>query len=689
MRKAFLILCACVFLTQTALGATYTVSKVADTNDGTCDADCSLREAVVAANGTPDNDIVTFSNAVFNTAQTITLTLGTDIIINNAGTLTITGPTTSALTVAGSGSRIFTNNTAAVTVISNLRLTGGNGASTIQTGRGGAVYNNGGTLTLSSVVITGNTAANGGGFNNAGTATINLLNSTVSNNTATGAGGGAQNFSGNTLNIIGSTFSGNTCNSTITGGGAIQANGTVNIANSTFSGNNAQGGDGGALYYNGQGLALNNVTIAGNTSSTGAGGLHKATATLNANVRNTIIAGNTVAGTNIDAFGAISSQGNNLVQAIGSSTGWVASDILGQDPQLIALANNGGATQTRALQSNSPAINAGQNCVVTASCAAGNPSTALATDQRGAGFPRQVGAAVDIGAFEFSGTVTPPAPAEFDFDGDGRTDYGVYRPSNNTWLIQRSSDGFFGVPFGLPTDRLVPEDFDGDSRTDVAVWREGAQAFFYILQSATNTFISYQIGQTGDDPGITGNWDNDGRADPAVYRAGAQSQFIYRGSFNNQGGALTSIPWGTTGDAAVRGNFDGDFRLDAAVFRPSANAWYIRQSSNGAFTAINWGLATDKRVPADYDGDGRTDAAIFRDGLWAVLQSSNGQARFVSWGTASDRLVPGDYTGDGQSDFAVWRNGTFFVLPSSGGSQFTSFQFGASTDIPVASAFVQ
>ncbi|HLM62538.1 MAG TPA: CSLREA domain-containing protein, partial [Pyrinomonadaceae bacterium] len=206
--KMFLGLCLAFCLTQSALAATYTVTKIADTNDGVCDADCSLREAVVAAAATADNDTIQFS-ALFNQAQTITLS-GTDIIITGNGTLSINGPGANLLTVSGNNaSRVFTNQiigtTQAVTNISNLRVTNGNGVSTVVTGRGGGIYNNGSVLTLTNVVVTGNTAANGGGLNNAtGAANMTLVNCTVSNNTSTSSGGGMQNFSTSTMTILNS-----------------------------------------------------------------------------------------------------------------------------------------------------------------------------------------------------------------------------------------------------------------------------------------------------------------------------------------------------------------------------------------------------------------------------------------------------------------------------------------------------
>lgn len=386
-------------LVQTANSATFTVSQIADTNDGTCDADCSLREAVVAANASTEADTITFSS-LFNTAQTITLG-GTDIIITNNGGLTINGPGADKLTVSGNNlSRVFTNNTGAITTISNLRVTGGNGTSTVTSGRGGGIYNSGGTLTLQNVVITGNTAANGGAANNAGTATLNFVNCVLSNNMATGAGGALQNFAGNTTNIINSSIHNNTSNSTITGGGGIQANGTINISNTTFANNNAVGGSGGAIFYNGTVMNLNNVTIVGNTATNVTGGINKNTANPG-NIRNTIISANT-GGASPDFAGSANSQGNNIISAVGASAGWIGSDLQNVDPMLSAFANYGGLGNSFLPMPGSLAIDGGQNCVTDLSCASANPQSALTTDQRGVARPAN--GTVDIGAVEAANT---------------------------------------------------------------------------------------------------------------------------------------------------------------------------------------------------------------------------------------------------------------------------------------------
>jgi CSLREA domain-containing protein len=386
------LLCLC----SLSFAANYVVTKTADTNDGTCDADCSLREAVVAANGTSENDTISFSG-LFSAPQTITLS-GTDIIITNNGTLAINGPGSEKLTVNGNNaSRVFSNNTGSVATIRNLRVTGGNGSSTVTSGRGGGVYNSGGMLTLENLVITGNTAANGGGTNNAGTATMTIIGCAIFSNSVTGSGGAAQNFAGNTLNIRNSSIYNNTSNSTTTGGGGIQANGTLNIANTTFANNNALGGNGGAITFNGTLLNLNNVTIAGNTATVSGGGIHR-TGANPLNMRNTIIANNTGAATP-DFNGSVNSQGNNIIGNVATSTGWIASDLQNTDPKLAPLGFNGNPGLSYLLAVGSPAINGGQSCVIDLTCATGNPVVALNTDQRGATrFGGSNGA--DIGAIE-------------------------------------------------------------------------------------------------------------------------------------------------------------------------------------------------------------------------------------------------------------------------------------------------
>jgi CSLREA domain-containing protein len=178
-------------------------------------------------------------------------------------------------------------------------------------------------------------------------------------------------------------------------GGGIYNGGTLTLNNSTVSGNVASAGGGGI--YNSGTLALNNVTIANNTANNG-GGILNDVGTVE--FRNTIIAGNTAVSAP-NCSDTLSSLGYNLVQDTSGCTitGDTTGNIIGQDPLLGPLQNNGGKTETHALLLGSPAIDAGNP----AGCFGSDGL--LTTDQRGEVRPldgdddRQ--AVCDIGAFEF------------------------------------------------------------------------------------------------------------------------------------------------------------------------------------------------------------------------------------------------------------------------------------------------
>jgi uncharacterized repeat protein (TIGR01451 family) len=378
----------------------------------------TLRQAVidVCAGGT-----ISFSAAV---RGTIDLTRGRLIINKN---LTIQGPGAGGLTIrnaAGvSNTGSFLVNSGVTAVIASL---------TVRDGFISGIRNQG-TLTLTNMSVSDNL---GNGILNSGTLTV--ANSIISRNgtitdgltTSTDSGGGISSITGAltvTDSIISDNYASNgggisATNVTITnstirnnkggsggsergGGGLVISDGTATVTNSTISGNLSRVSSnttGGAIRIEGGTLRLINSTVAYNeTRNAGArgnvGGIYiGGTATLI--TRNSIIAMNDAA-YNIFRFGGtLTSEGYNLIgNNFGTITGDTTGNIIGTanapiDARLGLLAFNGGVTETHALLTGSPAINAG------------NTATSPAFDQRGA--PR-VGTA-DIGAFEFNST--PPAP---------------------------------------------------------------------------------------------------------------------------------------------------------------------------------------------------------------------------------------------------------------------------------------
>ncbi|MEG4115375.1 MULTISPECIES: Calx-beta domain-containing protein [unclassified Microcoleus] len=321
---------------------------------------------------------------------------------------------------------------------------------------GGGISNNSGTVNVTNGTFSGNRASNGGGISNKGSGAVKIANSTFSgnygvritlgfpasvngaaisnqggtvevtnstlsgNDAGGGSGGGIYNGEGGTVKVTNSTLSGNTVGGFfdvgLFGGGIYNDNGTVEVTNSTLSGNETtNAGSRGAGIYNKAGtVTLTNSTISGNkvnpsnkapvfplfSSPASGGGIWNGGTV---NVKNTIIALNTAA-TDPDVSGSFASGGYNLIGDGTGSTGFTAvGDLVGTaaapiDPLLNPLTNNGGPTQTLALQPGSPAINGGDPAfVLTSGPFIGPPFY----DQRGISpFNRVSGGIIDIGAFE-------------------------------------------------------------------------------------------------------------------------------------------------------------------------------------------------------------------------------------------------------------------------------------------------
>ena len=390
---------ACAVLTfgaTQAQGATLTVTRTDDPVSSTCTpSDCSLRAAITQANIDAANDTIVIPAGNYQ----LTSAAGGDISIN--ATVTLMGPGAAFVTIVPAAT------------YSGLTISSG-------------------TVVISGVTFAGSTAPNsGGGISATGTAALTLNSDRFTNNGVSGQtdGGALYDDSTGPLTINASLFDSNKGYN----GAAVWSAGPTRIVNSTFinntGGNTSANGEGGAVQLD-TGTLVND-TFTGNECFNGSG-CGGAVWGGSISMADTIVAGNlaydpvsNTTATDNCGVSAITVTGPDLEDAT-TCDGFT----IHGDPKLGPLQDNGGPTNTLALASGSPAINAGSN----SSCAA--------VDQRGVARPQ--GPSCDIGAFEFqmpaisgkptlSGTVQPghtvtcSASAVLSPDGPATTSIAILR----------------------------------------------------------------------------------------------------------------------------------------------------------------------------------------------------------------------------------------------------------------------
>jgi predicted outer membrane repeat protein len=326
-------------------------------------------------------------------------------ICNLGGSIFISNSTFAENVAKNQGGAIENKQTSILT-ITNSTFKGNKGGAD-----GGAIHNSKSELNITDSSFFENSAGgDGGGISSKDSdSTVNIMNSTIHDNAASINGGGVEQFDGQ-MTITRSTISNNTAD--LSGGGFSNTFGRATIKNSTISGNSAINRGGGIdspldFSRGNVGIFLNNVTITFNVADSNGDGIGNGGGIFNGEFSsivflNTIIANNSGTDGASDCFGSFNSQGYNLIQVLspecviaGVSTG----NIIGENPLLAPLANNGGLTETHALATNSPAVDTGNP----APPGSGGGACEL-TDQRDVSKPQ--GTACDIGAYELDNIFT-------------------------------------------------------------------------------------------------------------------------------------------------------------------------------------------------------------------------------------------------------------------------------------------
>jgi predicted outer membrane repeat protein len=487
------VLLLTVMCVSTAWATTYTVTNTNDSGPG------SLRAAIEQANAKAGADEIVFADGVSGTITLasilpeITDTAG--LAINGGGDVTVSGNQVVGVFQVSSNSFGEVKLT-----LRNLTIADGAGAVTGLGTFGGGIYNSG-TLEVVNVTFSGNSAEFGGAIYTSGFANTTVTNSTFSGNSASW-GGGIDNspFPDYTTTVTNSTFSNNSADFD---GGGIVNDGPLKVINTTFSHNSTRFGGAGidnshapfevtnSTFSNNSGVGIYNSDILGNkktvTNSTFSGnsvGIYNDSGIVT--LSNSVLVNNLSGGNCGGEFFRVADGGYNIDSGTSCGFTQATGSLSNTNPLLdpAGLQDNGGRTQTIALQPDSPAV----DLIGQGACP---PPT---TDQRGVGRPQEE--ACDSGAFELVQQPTPP-----DSDGDGTADTEDNCPEDaNPDQADTNSDGVGDACEEKTIDTEAPTVTSTSPKanaTEVAPTANIRATFSEVMDSDTIDGTTFQLFEKG------------------------------------------------------------------------------------------------------------------------------------------------------------------------------------------------
>jgi fibronectin-binding autotransporter adhesin len=583
---------------------TFTVTSAADTDGSTCGSDCTLRQAINAANAAGGQDTIRF--AITGSSE-IDVASELPAVSDSAG-LTIDGAGSTNVTINGGNAvRVISVDQGAELTLADLIIANGNAG----TGNGGAIFNQAGTVTVRDATLSGNTS---------------------------GASGGAIFNNGGVVTVSGSTFSANQAASGA--GGAIlnTADGGLAVTNSTFAGN-AAGSGGAILNTGGAGLVVSYSTLFQNRANQGGGGgILNDPSGGTATVRATILAGSPP-GQGGSCSGTIADGGYDIDD--GTTCGFSAANhsVSNANPRLDphGLQSNGGPTQTVAILLASPAVDA----IPPGTLGCGTDVTA---DQRGRHRPQ--GPRCDSGAFELAQT---PGQIAVDTAADEQQSNGLC--SLREAIVNANQNSQAGSPdcaagigndtivfdFGAPSATITlspplgalptasdPRGLTIDGGSASAVTVSGGNAVRVFEVDTGDRLALANLTVANGNPGPNGFFGGGGVLNLGGTLAVTDSTFAGNASGGaGVGGAISSISGGTL--TVARSTFTGNTTPDSNPSGASAGG--------GAIANAGDATVTDSTFSGNHSGSGgalqntvtlRVSGSTFTDNTSSRLSGGGG-----------------------------------------------------------------
>ncbi len=220
-------------------------------------------------------------------------------------------------------------------------------------------------------------------------------------------------------------------------------------------------------------------------------------------------------------------------------------------------------------------------------------------------------------------------PVAGDYDGDFRTDAGMYDPVNGFWNIYLNTTppSTMQTQYGNSKWKPVQADYDGDGKTDPWIYNPQTTVWAGLLSGNNYAFytIPALLGGAGYKP-VVDDYDGDGQADPAVY---AETTGEWVVALSSLGYQKDNMLYGGPDQMPVPMDYDGDGLADPALYGRYSGIWQVAMSGQGyAIVSAVLGEPRCLPIPADYDGDGKADPGLYQmvTGFWRVYLSSQNYA---------------------------------------------------------------
>ncbi len=202
-----------------------------------------------------------------------------------------------------------------------------------------------------------------------------------------------------------------------------------------------------------------------------------------------------------------------------------------------------------------------------------------------------------------------------DWDGNGTTTVGVYRPSTSTWFLRNANSAggsIGGFTFGNPGDIPVVGDWDGNGTTTIGAYRP-SNGTWYLRNSnsAGGSIGGFKYTITGATP-VTGDWDGNNTTTIGLFNASNATWYLRNA--NTAATPSGGFTYGSAGDQPVTGNWDGTGGDTIGLYRPTTSSWYLRNanSSGGSIGGFTFGNPGDQPVTGNWDAAAGDTVGVLR-----------------------------------------------------------------------------